>query len=111
MGTRLKDRLPGGKGKVGRPSDSASTWRFLNGLLWLARTGAPWEDLPERYGKWQSVKRRYYRWVEQGVFDVLFAQFASDADMEWLMLDSTIIRAHQHAAGARHKKGGNRHRA
>jgi transposase len=99
----LKPLVPGGgKGKRGPRSNNR---RFLNGLLWLTRSGARWRDLPERFGNYQTVKRRYYRWIEMGVLDRMFELLASEADMEWLMIDSTVIRAHQHAAGAAKKKG------
>jgi transposase len=65
-----------------------------------------WRDLPERLGNYQSVKRRYYRWIEMGVLDDVLAALSREADLEWLMIDSTIVRAHQHAAGARTEKGG-----
>jgi transposase len=63
-------------------------------------------DLPERFGGYQSVKRRYYRWIEMGVLDRILAHLVREADFEWLMIDTTIVRAHQHAAGARKVKGG-----
>ncbi len=71
----------------------------------MARSGARWRDLPPGLGALQTVKRRYYRWLERGLIDRLFAEFGQDADPEWLMIDSTIIRAHQHAAGAPINKG------
>lgn len=101
---RLRDFVPGGrKGKRGPRSDGRL---FINALLWMARSGCRWRDLPERFGHYQTVKRRYYRWIEQGVVDKLFAQLSVEADLEWLMIDSTVIRAHQHATGARKVKGG-----
>jgi transposase len=71
----------------------------------MARSGARWKDLPPGFGAFQTVKRRYYRWLERGLIDRLFEKLGQDADLEWLMLDSTVIRAHQHAAGAPKKKG------
>jgi transposase len=101
---RLKPLVPGGgKGKRGPRTDNR---RFLNALLWMARSGGRWRDLPERLGDYGTVKRRYYRWIEMGVLDAMFEALAREADMEWLMIDSTIVRAHQHAAGARQIKGG-----
>jgi transposase len=106
---QLAPLIPGGsKGKRGPRSENR---RFINALLWMGRSGARWKDLPERYGPYQIVKRRYYRWVENGVIDRIFAFFAEDADLEWASLDSTIIRAHSCAAGARRKKGGSMPRA
>lgn len=106
---RIKPLLPGGsKGKRGPRSDNR---RFINALLWMARSGGRWRDLPERLGHFQTVKRRYYRWIEMGILDAIFETLAREADMEWLMIDSTMIRAHQHAAGARKAKGGRTPRA
>ena len=74
--------------------------------LWMARSGGRWRDLPERFGDHQAVKRRYYRWIERGALDKFLEALTTEADLEWLMIDSTIVRAHQHAAGARIAKGG-----
>jgi transposase len=79
--------------------------KFLDALMWMARSGGRWRDLPERLGDYRSVKRRYYRWIEMGVLDDMLETLAREADLEWLMIDSTIVRAHQHAAGARRVKG------
>ena len=101
---RLKEFVPGGrKGNRGPRTDNR---RFLNALLWMARSGGRWRDLPERLGDYETVKRRYYRWIEMGVVDDILAALAGEADLEWLMIDSTIVRAHQQAAGARREKGG-----
>ena len=101
---RLRPLVPGGrKGKRGPRADNR---RFLNALLWMARSGGRWRDLPERLGDYQAVKRRYYRWIEMGVLDAMLEALAHEADLEWLMLDSTIVRAHSQAAGARKAKGG-----
>jgi transposase len=106
---RLKEFVPGGrKGKRGPRTDNR---RFLNALLWMARSGSRWRDLPERLGDYETVKRRYYRWIEMGVLDAILAALAREADLEWLMIDSTIVRAHQQAAGARREKGGRMPRA
>ena len=83
----------------------------MNALLWMARSGARWRDLPEQFGGYETVKRRYYRWIEMGVLDQILAALAREADLEWLMIDSTIVRAHQHAAGASRQKGGRMPRA
>ena len=99
---RIKDFVPGRtRGKSGPRTDNR---RFLDALLWMARSGGRWRDMPERLGDYRSVKRRYYRWIEMGVLDAMLSVLARDADLEWLMIDSTIVRAHQHSAGAR-KKG------
>lgn len=106
---RLKSFVPGGtKGKRGPRTNNRL---FLDALLWMARSGGRWRDLPERLGDYRSVKRRYYRWIEMGVLDEMLAVLAREADLEWLMIDSTIVRAHQHAVGARKQKGGRMPRA
>lgn len=106
---RIKGFMPGGtKGRRGPRADNR---KFMNALLWMARSGGRWRDLPAHLGDAGAVKRRYYRWIERGVLDGILAALASEADMEWLMIDSTIVRAHQHAAGARKVKGGRMPRA
>ena len=77
---------------------------MLNGIFFVLRTGSPWRDLPEVFGEWNSVFRRFSRWSDKGVWRRIFEALSDDADFEYLIVDSTIIRAHQHAAGA--KKGG-----
>ena len=76
---------------------------FVNAIIWVARTGAPWRDLPERFGRWNSVFQRFNRWAKSGVWQRVF-EALRDPDLESLLLDSTTIRAHQHAAGAGGKK-------
>ena len=106
---RLRDLIPGGRaGQRGLRCDNR---RFVEALLWMARSGGRWRDLPERLGDPQTVKRRYYRWIERGVLDGVLAALNAEADLEWLLIDSTIVRAHQHAAGARLSKGGRMPRA
>lgn len=101
---RLAGFMPGGcKGKRGPRSNNR---RFMDAVLWMARTGARWRDLPERLGHHQTVKRRYYDWIERGVLADILQALSAQADLEWLCVDATISRAHQHAAGARRKKGG-----
>ena len=77
---------------------------FVDAVLWLVRAGAPWRDLPEEFGRWNSVFRRFRRWARKGVWKRLFTELGEDPDLEYLIIDSTIVRAHQHAAGA--QKGG-----
>jgi transposase len=102
---RLRPLLP--PHKPGRPRQDDR--RILNGILWKLATGAPWRDLPERYGPWQSVYTRFWRWTQAGIWDQLFASIQQQADaaheIDWALhfVDGTVIRAHQHAAGA---KGG-----
>jgi putative transposase len=98
---RMAPHLPG---KVGDPGRSAADNRlFVEAALWLVRTGSPWRDLPKTFGNWNSVFVRFSRWSKDGVWDRLFMEMADDPDFEYVMVDSTIVRAHQHAAG---KKGG-----
>jgi transposase len=97
---RIKDLLPG---RAGTPGATAKDNRlFIDAVLWIGKTGSPWRDLPERFGKWNSAFRRFDRWAKKGVWQNVF-EVLQDPDLEWLILDSTIIRAHPHAAGA--KKG------
>jgi transposase len=96
---RIAPLLPG---KVGDPGRSAANnRRFLEGVLWIARVGAPWPDLPEYFGNWNSVFQRFRRWAKSGVFDRVFQALSADADFEYVILDGTIVRVHQHGTGAR----------
>jgi transposase len=97
----IKDSLPGKAGDRCRSGDDNR--RFICAVMWIARTGAPWRALPSEYGKWSTAHKRFIRWAKAGVWQMLFNTLAMDADTEWIMIDSTIIRAHQHAAGARKK--------
>lgn len=91
-------------GKPGDPGRSAGDNRlFINAIYWLAKTGAPWRDLPERFGNWNSVFRRFSRWSAKGVWRNILEALGGDEELEELLLDSSVVRAHQHAAGA---KGG-----
>ena len=85
--------------------------RFLTGILRIARTGAQWRALPEEYGQWNTVYRRFLRWCERGIWKRMQEAFANDPDLEYLLLDSTMIRAHPCAAGAPRKRGAKGHRA
>ena len=102
---RLEPLLPPERPRTGRPNDEHR--RIVNGILWVLRTGAPWRDLPERYGPVGTVSSRFYRWREAGIWDQVLAalQAAADArgEVDWDLhcVDATIVRAHQHAAGAR----------
>ena len=88
----------------GRAGDRGVTgWdkrRFVDAVLWIVRTGAPWRDLPPELGNWNSTWRRFDRWARRGVRDRLFAALAEAPDLEYLIIDATIVRAHQHSAGA-----------
>lgn len=100
---RIKDLLPG---RPGQPGVTAKDNRlFVDAVLWIGKTGAPWRDLPERFGNWNSVWRRFDRWARKGVWHKVFREL-QDPDLEWLILDSTVIRAHPHAAGAKKKATG-----
>ena len=97
---RLLPGRPGQHGKVARDNRL-----FVDAVLWVAKTGAPWRDLPERFGNWNSAYRRFARWARKGVWARVLEQLA-DPDVEWLILDSTVVRAHPHAAGAPKNSGG-----
>jgi transposase len=99
---RIKDLLPGRPGTPGRPADNRL---FLDAVLWIGKTGAPWRDLPERFGDWNKTFRRFDRWAKRGVWKVVFDAL-QDPDLEWLILDSTVVRAHPHAAGAKKRPTG-----
>ena len=96
--SRIEELLPGRAGASGRPAEDNRL--FVDAVLWIGKTGAPWRDLPERFGNWNSVWRRFDRWGRKGVWARIF-EALQDPDLEWLILDSTVIRAHQHAAGAK----------
>jgi putative transposase len=93
---------------IGRPDQKGSTGRdnrlFVEGVLWIVRTGSPRRDLPEAFGDWNSAFRRFSRWSQKGVWRRIFEAMSGDPDFEYLIVDSTIVRAHQHASGA--KEGG-----
>ena len=98
---RVAPHLPG---KVGDPGRSGANNRmFLEAVLWAARVGGPWRDLPEAFGNWNSVFQRFRRWVLKGVFERLFEVLSGDPDFEYALIDGTIVRVHQHGTGA---KGG-----
>jgi transposase len=99
--TKIKDFLPGRKGHVG--GTAADNRLFVDAVIYRYRTGIPWRDLPERYGHWKPTHRRYRRWCKGGVFARIFETLAADADNEFMMIDATIVRAHQHSAGAQKK--------
>jgi transposase len=102
---RLRPLLPPQKARTGRPANDHRA--MVNGMVWIARTGAPWRDLPERYGKWPSVYSRFQRWRKAGVWDRIWSELqrqddaAGKVDWEIHFVDGTIVRAHQHAAGAK----------
>ncbi len=93
---RIEGLLPGKAGDPGRTGRDNQL--FVNGVLWVLRSGAPWHDLPERYGKWKTVHKRFSRWAKAGVWERVFDSLTRDRNNEYLMLDSTLVRAHQQAA-------------
>ncbi len=92
---------------LGKPSDPGRSGTdnrmFIEGVLWIARTGSPWRDLPPEFGKWNTVFRRYRDWVKAGVFARIFEALSGDPDMEYACVDATIVKVHRHGHGA---KGG-----
>jgi putative transposase len=103
--SRIEQLVPGKEGDRGR--SAADNRLFVDAVLWILRTGAPWRDLPSAFGCWNSVFVRFNRWAKKGVWESLFKVLAEDPDFEQVMIDATIVRAHQHAAGA---KGGLKNR-
>ena len=95
---RIKDLLPGRAGTVGRPARDNRL--FVEAGLYRYRAGLPWRDLPERFGDGKAVHMRHSRWAARGVWARVFEVLAGDADNEYAILDATIVRAHQHSAGA-----------
>ena len=98
---RIKHVLPGRPGHVG--GTAKDNRLFVEAVLYRYRAGLPWRDVPERFGDFRVIHTRHMRWSKSGVWQTLFEQLAADADNEYALIDSTIVRAHQHAAGA---KGG-----
>ena len=96
---RIAPLVPGKPGDPGR--SGVDNRRFVEAVLWLVRTGSPWRDLPESFGSWNSVFRRFRRWVQKGVFESLFKALSDDPDFEYAIIDGTIVRVHQHGTGAR----------
>ena len=101
---RIKNLLPGRPGYVGVTARDNRV--FVEAVLYRYRAGMPWRDLPERFGDFRVVHTRFTRWARTGVWQRVFETLAEDADNEYAMLDSTIVRAHQHSAGALKKAGG-----
>ncbi len=95
---RIDGLLPGREGHVGVTADDNRL--FVEAVLYRYRAGIPWRDLPERFGDWKNVHRRFSRWAKSGVWQSVFNHLAADADNEYAMIDSTIVRAPQHSAGA-----------
>lgn len=100
---RIAPMLPGKASDPGRTGGDNRL--FVNGCLWVLRSGAHWRDLPERYGKWKTLHKRFTRWAKAGVWDQVFTLLIKDRDNRYLMIDTTLVRAHQQAATG---KGGPR---
>jgi len=98
---RIESLFPPENTGEGRPSKSNRL--MLDGMLWKVKTGAPWRDLPERFGPWETIYGRFRLWSQNEVFSVIFEALTQDADLQEVSLDSTSCKVHQHAAGA--KKG------
>lgn len=98
---RVAPLCPGKEGDPGR--SGADNRLFLEGVLWIVRTGAPWRDLPECFGNWSSVWKRFRRWALKGVFEAIFKELSGDPDFEYALIDGTIVKVHRHGTGA---KGG-----
>lgn len=95
---KIEPLLPGRRGQWG--GIARDNRRFVNAVLWIVRTGAPWRDLPPDYGGWSNTHRRFIRWRDAGVWERILEAVVDDPDMEWLMVDATYVKAHRHAAGA-----------
>jgi transposase len=103
---RIEELLPGRSGSIGRPA--VDNRLFIDAVLYRYRAGIPWRDLAERFGDFRVVHTRFSRWARRGVWKSVFEHMAKDADNEYAMIDATIVRAHQHSAGARKKGANNR---
>ena len=99
---RIGALLPGKAGDSG--VTAADNRRFVEAVLWIARTGSPWRDLPPELGNWHTTYTRFNRWCRRGRWLGIMKVLGVDKDLEALMIDSTVVRAHQHAAGAQKKQ-------
>ena len=100
---RIKDLLPGREETVGVTAKNNRL--FVEAVLYRYRAGIPWRDLPSRFGDYRVVHTRHSRWSRTGVWERVFQHLARDSDNEYQMIDSTIVRAHQHSAGAKKSAG------
>ena len=92
----IKNFLPGKKGDRG--VTAKDNRNFVEAVLWVNRTGCPWRDIPKAFGKWHAIYVRYDRWAKKGIWERLFKAVSGDADLEYLMIDGSIARVHQHGA-------------
>src|SRR3989344_2282959 len=99
---KIKDILPCKKSDPGRTA--VDNRNFVNAVLWILRSGARWSDMPEeRYGKYKSIHKRFTRWAKKGVWEKIFKSLIKDRDNEYLMIDSTLVKAHQQSATLKKK--------
>jgi transposase len=98
---RIEPLCPGKRSDPGR--SGKNNRMFFEGVLWIARTGSPWRDLPVQFGHWNSVYSRYSDWIRTGVFQRIFEALSDDPDLEYAMVDATVVKVHRHGQGA---KGG-----
>jgi len=96
---KIEHLLPGRKGSVG--VTARDNRLFIEGVLYRFRSGIPWRDLPERYGDFRVVHKRFSLWSKKGIWEMIFRVLSEDSDNEYAMIDSTIVRAHQHSSGAK----------
>ena len=95
----IEPHLPGRAGTQSRPAKDNR--KFINAVIWILRTGAPWRDLPPEYGDWNNTHRRFTRWRDKGIWEKLFEIVKQDPDFEWLMIDASYVKVHPHGTGAR----------
>ena len=96
---RIQPLWPSARGHNGRPY-AQSHRTTLEGILWVARTGAPWRDVPATFGSWNTVYRRFNRWVKEGVVETVFAALQAELNLDVVMVDGTFVKVHQHGTGA-----------
>ena len=98
---RIAPLLPGKRGDPGRSGEDNRL--FVEAVLWIVRVGAPWRDLPPRFGNWSTAWKRFRRWAEKGIFERIFEALSAEPDFEYVLIDGTIMKVHRHGSGA---KGG-----
>lgn len=99
----IRALLPGKAGDPGRTAEN--NHRFINGVMWVLRSGAHWHDLPERYGKWKTTHKRFSRWAKNGIWEAVFTRLLTDPKNDYVMIDSTLVKAHQQAATGKRGRG------